>query len=71
MFVGYVSDENYLAVTDLALDFGRGSELIALARSSTTGAVHAEVVTTSIQHSFRRNQPANTTESPRKFRSIE
>ena len=42
MLVGYVSDERYVAVPDVLLEFERDGESIE-ARSRATGSVHADV----------------------------
>ena len=43
MLIGYVSDERYLAINDVAVEFRRGLERAALVRSGPTGAVYAEI----------------------------
>src|SRR5438477_951612 len=43
MFIGYVSDETYSALADVALDFDRNNELIATCRSSARGIVQADI----------------------------
>ncbi|MGQ0548768.1 MAG: N,N-dimethylformamidase beta subunit family domain-containing protein [Armatimonadota bacterium] len=43
MLVGYVSDERYVAVADVLLEFERGGRSAAIARSTPRGAVHAEI----------------------------
>ncbi|MBO35117.1 MAG: N,N-dimethylformamidase, partial [Verrucomicrobiales bacterium] len=42
MLIGYVSDEKYLALCDVALEFVRGGESVEV-RSRATGAVHADL----------------------------
>ena len=42
MLIGYVSDEKYLALCDVALEFVRDGESVE-ARSRATGAVHADL----------------------------
>ena len=42
MLVGYVSDERYVAIPEVLLEFEAGGESIE-ARSRATGAVYAEV----------------------------
>ena len=42
MLVGYVSDERYVALPDVMLEFENGSGSVE-ARSRATGAVHADV----------------------------
>ena len=42
MLIGYVSDEKYLALCDVALEFVNGGESFE-ARSRASGAVHADV----------------------------
>src|SRR5207248_9167551 len=41
--IGYVSDEYYAALADVALEFRSGGELRALVRSAPSGAVYAEL----------------------------
>ena len=43
MLVGYVSDESYVAIHDVALEFQRDDETVAVVRSTPRGAVHADV----------------------------
>lgn len=43
MLIGYVSDENYLALTDVVLEFERDGQSVAVVRSSPRGAVYAEI----------------------------
>src|SRR5438045_282164 len=43
MLIGYVSDERYVALHDVALEFERGDEFVRVARSTARGAVYAEV----------------------------
>ncbi len=43
MLIGYVSDERYLALHDVSLEFLRGDESLARVRSSPRGAVYAEL----------------------------
>lgn len=43
MFIGYVSDETYSALADVAIDFERNNELIATCRSSARGMVEADI----------------------------
>lgn len=43
MLIGYVSDERYLALHDVLLDFLRGDESVARVRSSPRGAVYADL----------------------------
>lgn len=44
MLVGYVSDERYVAVADVLLEFEREGRSIAVVRSTPRGAVYADVV---------------------------
>jgi len=44
MLVGYVSDENYAAVVDAALEFQQNGRTVAVARSTASGRVCADVV---------------------------
>lgn len=43
MLVGFVSDENYVALADVLLDFERDGIFIASVRSSARGAVYADL----------------------------
>lgn len=43
MLIGYVSDENYLALADVLLEFQRGAESVAVVRSTPRGAVYADI----------------------------
>ncbi len=43
MLIGYVSDENYLALSDVQVEFLRDGELVAVTRSTPSGAVYAEI----------------------------
>jgi N,N-dimethylformamidase len=43
MLVGYVSDERYVAVADVAVEFDRGGECVAVVRSTPRGAVYADL----------------------------
>ena len=43
MLVGYVSDERYLAIGDVLVEFQRGEESVAVVRSTPRGAVYADV----------------------------
>ncbi len=43
MLVGYVSDERYVALADVVLEFERNGRSVAVARSTPRGAVYAEV----------------------------
>src|SRR5215467_7359476 len=43
MLVGYVSDERYVALPDALLEFQRGGESVAVARSTARGAIYAEI----------------------------
>jgi hypothetical protein len=43
MLIGYVSDENYLALLDVVLEFERDGEPIAVATSSPRGAIYADL----------------------------
>lgn len=43
MLIGYVSDENYLALAGVSLDFERDGKLFASSFSSATGSVQAEI----------------------------
>jgi len=43
MRVGYVSDERYSALCDVAVDFERDGNSVAVARSTPTGAVDADI----------------------------
>ena len=43
MLVGYVSDEHHYALADVLLEFERGSQSLAVVRSTPRGAVYAEL----------------------------
>lgn len=43
MLVGYVSDEQYVALADVLLEFERDGESVAVARSTPRGAVYADL----------------------------
>ena len=43
MLIGYVSDERYVALTDVAIEIDRGGELVEIVRSSPRGGVHADL----------------------------
>lgn len=43
MLVGYVSDEGYEALADVAVQFERDGAMAAVVRSMPTGAVHADI----------------------------
>lgn len=43
MLVGYVSDERYLALADVNVEFHRGGETVAVVRSTARGAVNADL----------------------------
>ncbi len=43
MLVGYVSDERYVAVADVLLEFEREGRSVAVVRSTPRGAVYAEI----------------------------
>jgi hypothetical protein len=43
VLIGYVSDERYVAVADVLLEFQRGSQTVAVVRSTPRGAVQAEI----------------------------
>ena len=43
MLIGYVSDENYLALADVQVEFWRGDQSVWVARSTPRGAVHADL----------------------------
>jgi len=43
MLVGYVSDERYVALAGVWLEFERGGRSVAVVRSTPRGAVHAEL----------------------------
>jgi N,N-dimethylformamidase len=43
MLIGYVSDERYVAVADVLLEFERDGQTEAVVRSTPRGAVHAEL----------------------------
>src|SRR3954451_21138252 len=43
MLVGYVSDERYLALPEVLVEFQRGEDTVAVVRSTPRGAVYAEI----------------------------
>lgn len=43
MLIGYVSDENFLALEDVQVEFQRGEESVAVVRSTPRGAVYVEI----------------------------
>jgi N,N-dimethylformamidase len=43
MLIGYVSDENYVALGDVLVDFDSGGRIVAAVRSTARGAVLADV----------------------------
>jgi hypothetical protein len=43
MLVGYVSDEHYLALADVAIEFVRDGRTVAVARSTPRGAIDADL----------------------------
>jgi N,N-dimethylformamidase len=43
MLIGYVSDEHYLALADVAVEFVRDGRTVALARSTPRGAIDADI----------------------------
>ena len=43
MLIGYVSDENYSALADVAVEFDQNGRTCAFVRSSPRGAIHAEI----------------------------
>ncbi len=43
MLIGYVSDERFVALADVLLEFQRDGETAAIVRSTPRGAVHADV----------------------------
>ncbi len=43
MLVGYVSDERYVALADVLVEFDRGGECVAVVRSTPRGAISADV----------------------------
>ncbi len=43
MLIGYVSDENYVAITGVMVDIESGGRLVETVRSSARGAIHADI----------------------------
>jgi hypothetical protein len=43
VLIGFISDERYVAVADVSLEFERNGETVAVVRSTPRGAVYAEV----------------------------
>src|SRR5262249_61224854 len=71
MLVGYVSDENYAALTDVQLEFEGGNARPVVARSAASGAVYADLTpgeyeiclarpgfgSKGVRHGVRANKP--------------
>lgn len=43
MLIGYVSDENFVAIPDVAVEIQRGGKFIAATHSTATGAIYADL----------------------------
>src|SRR6185312_1094763 len=43
MLIGYVSDENYLAIPDVAVEFEADGKIVATTRSTASGAFCADI----------------------------
>jgi N,N-dimethylformamidase len=43
MLVGYVSDERYVAIADVSVEFDRGAECVAVVHSTPRGAIYADL----------------------------
>src|SRR5438270_12208381 len=43
MLVGHVSDELYVAIPDALLEFRQNGQMIATARSTVRGGIHADI----------------------------
>ncbi len=43
MLVGYVSDERFVAIADVAVEIERDGETVAVVRSSPRGAIRADI----------------------------
>jgi hypothetical protein len=43
MLIGYVSDESYVALTDVAVEFVRDGQTVAVVRSTPRGAIDADI----------------------------
>jgi hypothetical protein len=43
MLVGYVSDENYVALADVAIEFVQADQSVAVVRSTARGAINADI----------------------------
>ncbi|MCX6381612.1 MAG: hypothetical protein NT023_19410 [Armatimonadetes bacterium] len=44
MLIGYVSDEDYTALPDVAVDFERGGQVVYSTRSTATGAILGDLL---------------------------
>ena len=55
MLVGYVSDERYVALEDVAVEFERGGETVAVARSTARGRVIADLPPGSYRVTLRKD----------------
>jgi hypothetical protein len=77
MLIGYVSDEDYMALAEVCLDFEREGELVASTRSTATGAVLTElppatyrVTLTRVGYGSKRVLLTLPLESPYAFRLL-
>ena len=43
MLIGYVSDENYVALADVAVEFVQAGQSVAVVRSTPRGAIYADI----------------------------
>src|SRR5262245_34207025 len=55
MLIGYVSDENYLAIPDVAVEIRRGDAIVADIRSTASGAIHAEIPSGKYRFTLNKN----------------
>lgn len=54
MLIGYVSDEDYVALVDVAVDFEQGGALVASVRSTATGAIFVDLPLGAYRASFNK-----------------
>jgi N,N-dimethylformamidase len=77
MLVGYVSDERYVALHDVAVEFERDGESVAVVRSSPRGAIYADIEPGNYQVTLARDgfgsksvQMTTTPDEPYQFRLL-
>ena len=44
MLIGYVSDERFVALADVLIEFQRDGQTVTILRSTPRGAIHADVL---------------------------